>query len=451
MQMNLPARIAAVAAVAMLLLPQHAAAQGSGTNNVQALTAAYNASGFALFKGLSARPGNIVFSPFSIGSAMAMVLSGARGETEREMASVLRQRLSRTAMEAAQTDLLALLKRYDQEAPRCPPGMAANGARCEAAPSADGRCPVASSRQGALCVASASTPPSARLLTANALMLPGQGDLISADYATLLRDRYQAEVFRNAGLDQINGWVSQKTEGKIEKILDMLDPSAAAVILNAVYFKASWAHVFSKAATKNDTFNLSSRQNVSVPTMQQANAYALAVRSGYRAIRLPYSIGQIGMVIMLPDDIDGLDAVSRRIDDNEWTAVLADLHAPTAVKTVDLKLPRFKTSLPADLVAPFRAAGMIRAFDRNLADFSGMSAGVPLAIGAIVHRAAIDVMEDGTEAAAATAVVMVPRAAPGPSRPVEILPFHVDRPFLFAIVDDASGAVMFQGRIDDPR
>jgi serpin B len=129
------------------------------------------------------------------------------------------------------------------------------------------------------------------------------------------------------------------------------------------------------------------------------------------------------------------------------------LHAPGAVKATDLALPRFKANFNADLVSPFSAGGMSRAFDPKRSDFSGMTgrpaSQVPVAIGSIVHRAVIDVMEDGTEAAAATAISVVATSARRP--PEEKQVFHVDRPFLFAIIDDASGTILFQGRIVDPR
>jgi serpin B len=358
-------------------------------------------------------------------------------------------------MEAANGTLLSGLNRYDKSAapPNCPQGMQARGARCEGALRPDSTCSFPADRAGDLCVATGSAPASARILTANALMLTGLGDLIAPDYAALLKDKYGAEVFRNAGLDDVNGWVKRKTEGKIERILEQLDRSTAAVILNAVYFKAKWATVFNKAATADADFNLAGRKKISVPTMRRTGGYALAARSLYRAVRLPYEVGQLGMVIVLPNEIDGLAAVDRRLDAAEWAQLVTALGAPTAAKLTDLALPRFRASFDANLVGQFRAAGMMRAFDPKRADFSGMT-GRPasqqqLAIGSIVHRAVIEVMEDGTEAAAASAVSMVAGAAR--HAPEETQVFHVDRPFGFAILDDASGAILFQGRIVDPR
>jgi serpin B len=453
--MNAWVRFAVAAGMACgLLMPGACLAQ----NDVRALTDAYNTGAAALFKQLPGS-GNIVLSPLSVGTAMAMALSGARGETEKEMAGALKQRLDRPAMEAANGALRSGLAVYDTSAapPSCPQGTQvaarAGGQRCEGAPRPDGRCLFPAEREGELCVAAGFFAPSARLLTANALMLAARGDLVAPDYAALLEAKYGAETFRNAGLDDVNAWVKRKTEGKIERILDQLDTSAAAVILNAVYFKAKWDEVFYKPATADDAFNLSPQKKISVPMMRRTGSYALLTRPLYRAIRLPYTIGQLGMIVVLPNEIAGLDAVSRRFAADEWTQLATALHAPDVVKPTELALPRFKASFDADLVPRFRAAGMTRAFDLKRADFSGMTGKpptqAPLAIGAIVHRAVIEVMEDGTEAAAATAIAMV--AASARPQPQNKQVFHVDHPFLFAIVDDTSGAVLFQGRIVDPR
>jgi serpin B len=448
-----------VAGIAFALLsPAPGVAQpGVAQNDERALTDAYNASGSALFRQLSGAPGNIVLSPLSVGTVMAMALSGARGETEREMAGVLAQRLDGSAMAAANGALLTALNRYDKSAANCPQGMQvagpAGGARCEGALRPDGRCSSPAVREGERCVAAGSPQPSARLLTANALMLAGRGDLVAGDYAALVKDKYGAEIFRDAGPDDVNAWVKRQTEGKIERILDKLDPSAAAVILNAVYFKSKWAAVFAKPGTTDQPFNLSNQKKISVPTMRRSGGYALVEQPLYRALRLPYEVGQIGMIIVLPNDVAGLDAVSRGFKADEWTQLASALRAPEVYKPTDLALPRFKASFDTNLVSAFQAQGMTRAFDLKRADFSGMTgrpaSQVPFAIGAIVHRAVIDVMEDSTEAAAATAITMVTASAQRPTAEMQV--FHVDHPFLFAIVDDTSGAVLFQGRIVDPR
>jgi len=428
------------------------ALDGARAADTPALTAAYNASGLSLLEQLSGKASNVALSPLSIGTAMAMALSGARSDTATEMAKGLHQSLAAADMADANAALMATLNSYDKSvaAPKCPPTYRGANGRCETDLPPEGRCPPSTQRDADACVLRGSVPPSVRLLTANALMLPGRGDLVAADYAALLADKYGAEVLHNVSLDDVDSWVRRKTEGKIDQILDKLDEASAAVILNAVYFKGKWATTFAKSATQEQPFHLARGGNAMVPTMRRVGHYALAERRGYRAIRLPYEVGAIGMVVLLPNDIDGLAGL--RLDGAEWTALRADLHSG-ADKMVDLTLPRFKTHFGTDLVQAFRAEGINRAFDLKLADFSGISgrppAQEPLAISAIAHRAVVDVMEDGTEAAAATAIAVVTAAVH--QQPETPVPFHVDRPFLFAVVDDATDAMLFLGRINDPR
>ncbi len=440
----------ATAAPALIcaLMPSYAAAQDSS----RSLTAAYNASGQDLFKRLAAAPGNIVFSPYSIGSAMAMVLAGARGGTEREMVKALRQRLAPAQINDANAAVLARLDSYDKgSTPPCPPGLELKGSQC-VGPLNYGRCPEEQTVVGDSCVAMPNLPHSAKLAVANALMLTRSDSPVSNDYVSLLADKYAAEVFRNATLDSVNGWVARKTEGKIDKILDRLDQDTAAVILNAVYFKAKWASVFHKEATRDEPFNLTRTQRISAPTMRRTGNYALVSRQGYRALRLAYDVDALGMIVVLPNDIDGLAATTARLDAREFEEVAAALRRPASGKQVELTLPRFKITTRADLVPPLKQAGMTLAFDSAKADFSGITgrppSELPTAIGQILHRAFIDVMEDGTEAAAATAATISVTSAPAPQ---QIVPFHVDHPFLYFIVDDATGAILFEGRVVDPR
>lgn len=443
-----------IAATVAVLVNGALAQERSSQDGPRALVAAYNASGVALFKEFSFKPGNIVFSPYSIGTAMAMVLAGARGSTESEMASVLKQNLTPAQIADANQAVRATLSGYDKSgaSPQCRGGLKFNGKRCEGAPDANGYCPVPGGREGALCVGPPLMPPSASLLIANALMLTGNGDLVSSDYATLLKEKYGADIFKNAALDDINGWVKSRTQGKIDRIVDKLDPKTIAAVLNAVYFRANWATRFAKEQTKDERFNPSRQKSANVPTMHLQAHLAVATRAGYRAIRLPYEIGTLAMIVLLPSEIDGAAKLVQRLDANEWAEVAGILRAPASIKLVDLTLPRFKTEFRADLVSSFSKQGMRRAFDGKFADFGGISgrppSQVPLFISAIAHRAVIDVMEAGTEAAAATGVVMAVSAVRRPEEPVT---FRVDHPFLFALVDDESGAILFQGRIADPR
>jgi serpin B len=444
--------IAGIAAVR----PAAAQLQIAAEARVALLARAYNATGQQLFGQFAAAPGNIVFSPYSIGTAMSMALSGARGDTASEMMRVLSMRMAADAVDTANAEMLSILNGYDHSAarPLCPPGTTVAGRNCEMQPGGDmkNQCRYGLLLQGERCIGAGTTPPSARLLAANALMLVRPG-VVSEDYIATLKTRYAAEVFAGASLDDVNGWVARKTDGRIPAILDRLDPDSSTVLLDAVYFKARWASVFDSKLTRNEAFHLTRAQQAEVPLMNQTGRLSLVSRGGYRAVRLNYQIPALGLVVVLPDDIEGADAVARRLGANELAELLTALRDGKAQKPVALALPRFKSEFKADLVGPFRQAGMQKAFDQKAADFSGMT-GRPVAqgrlyISRIAHRAVIEVAEENTEAAAATAVVVRPTAIP--ALPVSPEPFRVDHPFLFYLVDDATGAILFEGRIADPR
>ncbi len=436
--------------------PAAAQLQIAAEARVTLLARAYNGTGQQLFGQFAAAPGNIVFSPYSIGTAMSMALSGARGDTASEMMRVLSMRMAADAVDTANAEVLSILNGYDHSAapPLCPPGATVAGRNCEMRPGGDmkNQCRYGLLLQGERCIGAGTTPPSARLLAANALMLVRPG-VMSEDYIATLKTRYAAEVFAGASLDDVNGWVARKTDGRIPVILDRLDPDSSAVLLDAVYFKARWASVFDSKLTRNEAFHLTRSQQAEVPLMNQTGRFSLVSRGGYRAVRLNYQIPELGLVVVLPDDIEGADAVAKRLGANELAELFTALRDGKAQKPVALALPRFKSEFKADLVGPFRQAGMQKAFDQKAADFSGMT-GRPVAqerlyIGRIAHRAVIEVAEENTEAAAATAVVVRPTAIP--ALPATPEPFRVDRPFLFYLVDDATGAILFEGRIADPR
>lgn len=281
-------------------------------------------------------------------------------------------------------------------------------------------------------------------------MLTNGQATITADYQDTIKKNYGAEIFRGADLGVINGWVKDKTEGKIEKILDKLGPNDSHVLLNAIYFNAPWASAFLKNGTRDREFHLSADEKVDVPTMYQQSEMATIKSDGFSAIRLPYSAAGLSMVVVRPDEIDGLDAVIKELDADKVQALLAQL-SKTPKRQVSLAMPRFKTEYRTDLIEPFKALGMSAVFDPARSDLSGMTGKPrdqqPSTIDQIVHRAVIDVAEAGTEAAAATAVVVTTRTM----RPDDSERFNVDRPFLFLIVDDNTGAILFEGRISDPR
>jgi serpin B len=405
-KMTLGGALAVAALFGMVLSPKAASAQ----DDMHAVTAAYNTSGQQLFKQfLAASPGNVVFSPYSIGTAMAMALYGARGDNAAEMAKVLAQTLPPDKINAANAAALAAFNGY---------GDASSGNAA------------------------------AQIRVANGLMLTSKDGPISQAYQDELKAKYSAEIFRGADLDQVNNWVKQKTDGKIDAILDSLGPNTVAVLLDAIYFKAPWHSTFDAKSTRDQTFYLASGE-AEVPTMRLHGEFTFTTRQGYRAIRLPYGNEHLAMIVVLPDkEVQAAD-VAARLDAAEMGQVLQDLTGEP--HKVDLSLPRFKANFKINLVETFQQLGMHLAFSDQGADFSGMTdrppSVVPLAIDEIMHRAVIEVTEEGTEAAAATSVVVGVRSV----QVSDAERFQVDRPFLFYVVDDATQAILFQGRIADPR
>ena len=444
------------AALALSVLPHahlsQAQAQKPDQDQVRPLTKAYNTSGLDLFQTLAVEPGNIVLSPYSIGTAMAMVLSGARGETQTEMAAALRHAPATGGIDAANASALAVLSAYDKpSAATCPGGFTLTDKLCAAAAPKDGECSNGARRDGEQCVAAPNMPASAATLRiANALMLVNASATVVPAFEQTIRTQYGSEIFTKADLDAVNGWVKEKTDGKIDRILERLGPNDSHVLLNAVYFKAPWEQAFTKTATRDRDFKLTAADTVSVPTMFQQSEFAIAKGEGFSSIRLPYSVNGLSMIVLRPDDVDGLDALIAKMDGKQIADVIEQTRKAKK-RMASLSMPRFKTEFRADLIPPFKSAGMTKVFDPAQSDLSGLtgvsSQGAKPTIDQIVHRAVIEVAEEGTEAAAATAVVITTRtmSAGGPEQ------FQIDRPFMFLIAEDKTGAILFEGRIADPR
>jgi len=427
-------------------------AEGAGMSEEHALTAAFAAMGADLYAALAQKPGNLVLSPYSIGTAMAMTASGARGLTEAEFQKVLHLPLARSGMEGASNKVLSALRGYDltSDPHFCPPGSHWTGSRCEEELSGGDECRPPLRRDADHCSGGPALP-FVQLSIANALMLSKWGSLVSDGYRALVQNAYEAEFFTDASLDMVNAWVKTKTNGKIEKILDTLGREPGLVLLNAIHFKAAWETPFAVQATQDRDFHLSRGTLIKVPAMSRTGHFKLLAEPGFRAIVLPYAQKSLSMTIALPDDIDGLPAVADSLQGGASTNLLARA-GKQPLKRAALTLPRFKASTNEDLAGPFEALGLKLAFSRH-ADFSGMlrehTQEERFQIEQIRHRAVIEVKEEGSEAAAATAVTMV-RSMALPNPEPEPEPFIADRPFLFFVSDAATGAVLFQGRVADP-
>jgi serpin B len=366
-----------------------------------------NRFAFDLYSRVMAGKENLFFSPFSIHIALAMTAAGARGATAQEMAKVLRLPPSPGARRDA-GDLLHELN--------APP----KDARKEAY----------------------------KLVLANALW--GQeGIQFRKEFLELVEKKYQASLepldFAKAA-DQaakaINEWVEKQTQGKIK---DLVNPGivrgAVLVLTNAIYFKSAWQSPFEKSATKDMPFHTAAAA-APVPMMHDLGVFGYLKGDGFQALDLTYRGGELSMTIFLPDERNGLAALEKKLSAENVAKWLAAIKP----EDVDARVPRFKTTAQLSLAETLQAMGMRLAFS-SAADFSGIAGG-PLQVSDVVHKAYVDVNEDGTEAAAATAVVMPTSARPEPATPKVFL---ADHPFVYLIRHRSSGAILFLGRLMDPR
>ncbi len=238
----------------------------------------------------------------------------------------------------------------------------------------------------------------------------------------------------------INGWVKDKTRGKIPTIIEDIKPEHTMFLVNAVYFLGKWQHRFDSSDTRDEPFYLSDGTTVNVPIMNQETDLELSTGESYRAVRLPYGNGSFYMVVLLPNGDTGVDELISSMDNSKWKSLLEGFHK----QSLALYLPRFETSCEYELKDPLIEMGMELAFS-NLADFSNMIDVVPVKIGEVKHKTFIKLDEEGTEAAAVTSVGMVMTSVgSGP------MSFRVDRPFLFVIAEKESGAILFSGKIENP-
>lgn len=271
-------------------------------------------------------------------------------------------------------------------------------------------------------------------------------------YLSLIRKYYGVSItpvdFKNASeaaRETINKWVEKKTEQKIKNLIHpgTLDELTRLVLVSAIHFKGRWAEEFNPARTKNNSFFISPRDSMQIPFMRQEGHFRYGERDSVQMIELPYSGATLSMLILLPRKKNGLPELEHRLSSenlSRWERALT-------WREIDVSLPKCKITSTIRLDKVLSALGMVDAFIPTRADFSGMD-GKPgwLFIGAVLHQAYVDVNEEGTEAAAATAIV-APMAAPTPKSP---LVFRVDHPFLFLIRENKSGAILFLGKVIDP-
>ncbi len=388
-------------------------------DDTQTLVAGNTEFAFKLYQAIrDTSQGNLFYSPYSISEALAMTYAGARGDTARQMQNVLAFSLPPNALHPAflalRTDLIS---RGDTESDKAVPT------------------PV----EGGL--------PARSLRIADALW--GEKTLpFDSAYLDLVRANYGAGLqpvdFINApeaARQTINDWVAKETQQRIKDIVPSgaVTPSTRLVLANAIYFKNAWQDQFEQQATSDDAFTLLDGSSITVPMMHEGS-HSLPYMKGadYQAVDLPYAGNFGSMLIILPDS-GQFESVEKALDARLWNTLTAGLK-PTSLR---LSMPRFNFTAALNLTDTLQAMGMADAFSGQ-ADFTGMGP-KNLAISAVLHKAFIAVDENGTEAAAATAVVMVGTAMQAP--PPELV---LNRPFIFAIRDAKTGAVLFVGRVLNP-
>lgn len=373
-------------------------------SDIKSLVQGNNAFALDLYSRLAAEGGNLLFSPYSVSTALGMTYAGARGNTEAQMSRTLHfalpQERLHPAFGAVQRKLRAIEERGDVE-----------------------------------------------LATANALwgleaypFRDAYFDLVKKSYSAELHSVDFEREFEKARVE-INQWVEGQTKAKIRDLLapGTLDPATALVLVNAVYFRGDWAHQFDEKATQDATFFAAADKKVDVPLMHQKRRFGYFETDSLQVLEIPYAGDDLSMVVVLPRALDGLPDLERSLDPARLAAWIGALEE----REVSVFLPRFRAESEFILNGTLSSMGMPDAFG-GTADFTGMSPTGELFISDVVHKAYADVNEKGTEAAAATAVVMARVSFE------ESVVFRADHPFVFLIRDTASGSILFLGRVVEP-
>lgn len=383
--------------------PVAATAPPSANDGVKSVVQGNSDFAMDLYKKIasSADKENIFFSPFSISSALSMTYAGAGGNTAGQMATVLHFNLEPSLQHAAFGSLNGLLK-------------------------SEGK-PY-------------------RLEIANVLW--GQQNYpFRSEYLELVRKHYEGGFrtvdFANqseASRELINQWVAQKTADKIKDLIPprALTPLTRLVLTNAIYFKGDWAVRFKPEMTKEMPFFVGPAQSVPVPMMRQTSRFKFAETDEAKVLELPYVGNELSMVLVLPKaEIAAWEKTLTAVQVNEWLVRASE-------QEVEVFLPRFKFETRYELKDLLAGMGMTDAFELPPADFSGISGNLDLYITRVIHKAVIEVNEQGSEAAAATAVIVGTKAVM--HKPV----FKADQPFLFMIRHNETGSILFLGAVKNP-
>jgi len=272
-----------------------------------------------------------------------------------------------------------------------------------------------------------------------------------SEYLAKIREEYDADVMALDSLGdemvaRINSWVSARTRGMIEGILGALDPLTSLLAINAIYFKDLWDKPFERDLTREDSFHSGGGRKLRVPLMSQYGSYPYYEESNFQAVRLGYKTSRLAMYVFLPAKRSNLTEFRKNLNSAAWDKWAQRFE----VIGGHIRLPRLKLTYESNLKGPLAKLGMEIAFDPKRARFDAISSSPSeIWIDQVLHRAIVEVNEEGTEAAAVTAVhmVAVSMRRPKPPRTFEMI---VDRPFFFAICDDQTRSILFMGSIEEP-
>lgn len=273
-----------------------------------------------------------------------------------------------------------------------------------------------------------------------------KGVSVKPEFIQVNEDYYNAEVkeivFDQSAVGIINDWVSDNTKGKIDEIIEQIDVDAIMFLINAIYFNGNWKYAFEESNTINDDFKLSDGGEIIVPFMKQELTAKMMSHDDFSMIELPYGRGNFSMLVMLPDADKEVNNILDDFSDenyNMWISNLEDAN-------ISLSLPKFRFEYKNRLNDYLCAMGLSVSFDPINADFSNISECMGLYIDFVDHKSFIDVNEKGVEAAAVTIVAIRETTVAEPS----YRSFIVDRPFLFAIREKYTNAILFMGKVEDP-
>ncbi|GBM18216.1 Serpin B6 [Araneus ventricosus] len=405
---------------ALLILCVALASAGTSCNrqemsreNLQKLAFANNELAFNLHRKLvSGSPKNVFFSPMSISSAFAMLFYGAKGNTAQELRKALGYEKASIPNDLIHATFNCFLN--------------------EVLKSGD-------SSEGYV------------LNSANAVLVDKHLELLE-EYRSDVQELYKAVVrdvdfLREAPkvVNEINAWVREKTNGMIEKLFDELSPATVLVLLNAVYFKGTWERQFEPSKTRNEIFYNNGLESTgkSVPLMHLTSRFPYASVDNFQALELPYKGENISMLILLPNQRDGLRALENSLTPEKLAEIQRELYKTK----VEVSLPKFKMEFEKELSPEVKALGANKIFSAGSADFSGMTPSKNVCVTQVIHKAIIEVNEEGSEAAAVTGIVFT-RMRPMPDMTAK---FRADHPFLFAIVEKGSKSnmILFLGRVNN--